>query len=182
MCCSSSFPFPGAARTHDETWRRWAVTKIGIRLSKAQKEELSEQALAMSCKGRPVTEIAKELDVNWKTANGLVDFALAKRDVDEDAERQRSLAHHREIVKWCWEQLEDEALGKVAQNRPAYVARIQHSQSEIDRLNNVTPPLKTEQKVDVTVREGISAEDMALLQAVEEFKRANDDAGAPVRP
>ncbi len=138
---------------------------MGARLSKADKIEKAEKALAMSCKGYPVTRIAEELGVNWKTADGLVDFALEKREVDEDAERQRSLAHHREIVRWCWEQLEDEQLGKVAQNRPAYVARIQHSQSEIDRLNNVAPPLKTESNVNVNYRDYTTGPELEELFA-----------------
>lgn len=143
---------------------------MGARLSKAHKDELSERALAMSCKGIPVTRIARELHVNWKTADGLVDFALAKRDVDEDAERQRSLAHHREIVRWCWEQLEDEDLGKVAQNRPAYVARIQHSQSEMDRLNNVAPPLKTESNVNFNHRDYTTGAELdELFAEIDEY-------------
>lgn len=110
---------------------------VAPKLTRAVKEELSEQALAMSCKGRPFTEIAQELEVNWKTAKGLVEYALDKRDIDEDAERQRSLAHHREILRWCWGQLEGQALKTNAQNRPAYIGRIQHSLSEIDRLNGL---------------------------------------------
>lgn len=110
------------------------------KLTKAVKEELSERALAMNCKGKSFTSISEELEVNWKTAKGLVRYALDKRDIDEDAERQRSLAHHREIVRWCWEQLEGEELKTNAQNRPAYIARIQHSISEIDRLNGVREP------------------------------------------
>lgn len=124
----------------------------GKRLSKAEKNDLAEKALVMSIKGYPVTRISKDLEVAWNTANALIEYALEKRDIDEDAEREKSLAHHRGIIRWCWEQLEDDELGKFAQNRPAYINRIQHSQSEIDRLNNVTPPVRTEQVIDVSYR------------------------------
>lgn len=112
---------------------------MSAHLSKARKEELSEKALAMSCKGRSYTYISEELEVNWKTAKRLVAYALEKRDINHDEERERSLAHHREVIRWCWEQLEDEKLMAHAQNRPSYIARIQHSISEIDRLNGIRP-------------------------------------------
>lgn len=135
----------------------------GKQLTKAEKAELSEKALVMSIKGHPVVKIAEELEVAWNTANALVKFALKKRDIDEDAERERSLAHHRGIIEWCWQQLEDEELGKFAQNRPAYVARIQHSQAEIDRLNNVTPPVRMEQNVNVSYRDYTTGSELEEL-------------------
>lgn len=144
----------------------------GKQLTKAEKAELSEKALLMSIKGHPVVKIAEELEVAWNTANALVKFALKKRDIDEDAEREKSLAHHRGIIEWCWQQLEDEELGKFAQNRPAYVARIQHSQSEIDRLNNVTPPDK--QEVNVTYTDRSLDEYFAALDA---FRDSHSGSG-----
>lgn len=123
----------------------------GQRLRKAEKQELAEKALAMSVKGKTVTAISQELDVNWKTASSLIDCALAKRDIIRDVERERSIGHHREIIRFCWEKLEDEELMAHAQNRPAYIARIQASQEEIDRLNDVTPPLRTEHREDVNL-------------------------------
>lgn len=114
------------------------------KLTKARKEELAEQALAMNCKGKSYTAISEDLRVNWKTAKGLVRYALDKRDIDRNAERERSLAHHREVIRWCWEELDSDELKTNAQNRPAYISRIQYSISEMDRLNDVRPPVRTQ--------------------------------------
>jgi hypothetical protein len=129
---------------------------------------MSEQALAMSVKGHPTTKIAEELECRWETADKLITFALEKRDINEDEEREKSLAHHRAIITWCWEQLESPELAKNAQNRPAYVARAQASQSEIDRLNNVTPPLKTQQEVNVNYTDRSLEEYFAELDRIAE--------------
>lgn len=145
----------------------------GKQLTKAEKAELSERALVMSIKGHPVVKIAEELGVAWNTANALVKFALKKRDIDEDAEREKSLAHHRGIIEWCWQQLEDKELGKFAQNRPAYIARIQHSQAEIDRLNNVRPPDRQEVSVTYTDR---TLDD--YFAALDTFRNGYSERGA----
>lgn len=150
----------------------------GQRLRKAEKPELAEKALAMSIKGHTITAISEELDINWKTASSLIDYALEKRDIDEDAERERSLAHHREIIRFCWEKLEDDALMAHAQNRPAYIARIQDSQSEIDRLNNVTPPLKVQQDINHTYRDYTTADELErMFGAIDEYLAARADEG-----
>lgn len=120
------------------------------RMPKAVREEKAEKALALSCKGKTYSAISRELEVTRNTVGTLIDHALSKRDIDEDDEREKSLAHHREIIRWCWEQLETEELGRNAQNRPAYINRIQHSQGEIDRLNHVSP-ISSPGDVNITV-------------------------------
>lgn len=152
--------------------------KQGQHISKAEKAELAEKALAMSVKGKPVTAIADELNVQWKTANNLVDFALKSRDINEDEEREKSLAHHRAIIIYCWDKLEDEKLMAHAQNRPAYIARIQASQAEIDRLNNVTPPLKVQQDINHTYRDYSTGNELEkMFEAIDGYLAERANAG-----
>ncbi len=155
-----------------------------VRLTEARKDELAPEVLTMSVKGISNVKIAAKLKINRKTVPGLLKRALEYHEVNEDEEREKSLAHHRGIIKWCWEQLESEDLGNNAQNRPAYIARIQASQSEIDRLNNVTPPLKTESKVDVTHRqyEGAAAENRELDDEIAQLREDIRRTEAGVSP
>lgn len=139
-------------------------------LTPIQREEKALEAVKLCAKGWTDTEIGEELGVHRNTVRRLRETEYDRRAAQREHDREKAIAVYLAIIREGWERLrttKDNSL-----NVSGLLNAIKAAQDSINKLTGAEVPSRSE--VNVTVSDGISPEDMALLEAVEEFRRAND--------
>lgn len=122
----------------------------GQRLNKAQKAELGPKAVAMSAKGTPYTEIASELDVNWKTVGKLIDDELAERAEHRANDREKHISVLERVQREAWE-LYDTISDPRAQNKTTSLNIVLSAEAQKVKLTGAESAVKHEHSGSVGV-------------------------------
>lgn len=117
-----------------------ATRTQGQRLTKAQKAELGPQAVAMNARGIYYSDIAEELDVNWKTVGKLIDDELAATAEHRVNDREKHLSVIRQAQKAAWEVFDNADYR--SQNKVSSLNAILAGEAQASRLTGAEAPKK----------------------------------------
>lgn len=120
------------------------------RLTKGQKAELGPEAVAMSARGMPYTVIAKELGVNWKTVDKLIDDELAARAEHRANDKERHISVYNRVQQEAW-RLYDNCPDDRAQNKSAALNTILSAENSKVKITGAEAPVKNESESRVYV-------------------------------
>lgn len=120
-----------------------ATRTQGQRLTKAQKAELGPQAVAMNARGVYYSDIAEELDVNWKTVGKLIDDELAERAEHRANSRERHISVYDRVQREAWE-LYDNCPDDRAQNKASALNAVLSAENSKVKLTGAETPKKNE--------------------------------------
>lgn len=146
------------------------------RMTKAERDWKADVALDMSARGFNYSRIAAALDVSWVTAKKLVDDELAKRSEHREQDRERHLAHYDAIQAAAWTAFRN--TNEKSLNRSGYLNTIKAAEDSKARITGAEAPRKSESNLNVKVQQDVPEDELALLEAVEEFMRDRDPDAA----
>ncbi|PLS84877.1 MAG: hypothetical protein CYG60_15575 [Actinobacteria bacterium] len=117
-------------------------------MSKAERVEKAQEAVAMSARGVTLTAIGEVLGVSRQTASKLVQDELANRAEHRAADKERAVARYEEIIRAAWERFEN--TDNRSLNASGYLNTIRSAQERIDKITGAEAPIK-HQDVDEEV-------------------------------
>lgn len=114
--------------------------------TKAKRDELSAQAVAMSARGMTYREIAAELGPTKDTIGSWIADELARRSEHRGADKEAAIATYTEIQKAAWERFENTDFRSL--NSSGYLNTIKSCQERIDKITGAEAPFKHQDVTD----------------------------------
>jgi hypothetical protein len=132
----------------------------------AERRKLAEQAVNLDVRGASFTEIGKQLGISRQLSSTLVYEELARSAEHRDQDKERAIAHYKQIIRTTWTKLHD--LGNRSPNALVGLLNTNiNAQARIDRLTGAEAPRRG--SLDINLIDPVSDEDLSLLDSMEEF-------------
>jgi predicted transcriptional regulator len=108
--------------------------------TKAQRDELTTEAVRLSCRGWSTPKIAEEIGVTEKTIRRWMDDEFSLRAEMRDQDKERAISRYEEIIRAAWERydrIDDRSL-----NASGLLNTIRQAQESIDKITGAQAPKK----------------------------------------